>query len=700
MQTGTISDREEVQIVTAEFVPSVCPHDCPSACSLEVERIDNHTIGKVRGAKDNNYTQGVICSKVARYAERVHHPQRLMHPMKRTGPRGEGRFVPIDWEQALDEVADNFKRVTEVYGPQAVWPYYYGGTMGQLQRDGINRLRHVMGYSGQQSTICIATAYVGWTAGVGTLWGSDPRQLAESDLIVIWGCNAVATQVNVMTQVSRGRKARNSRLVVVDPCRTATAQKADLHLMLKPGTDGALACAVMQVLLKEGYADRDFLQNRTDFGAALESHLHSCTPEWAAAITGLSAGEIRAFARLFGATKRSFIRLGLGFSRSRNGAHNVHAVSCLPAVTGAWKYPGGGALLSTSGLFHLDKQLIEGLDACAPDTRMLDMSRIGEILCGNPADLKGGPPVMALLIQNTNPMRVAPDSSVVHRGFAREDLFVCVHEQFLTETARMADILLPATTFLEHDDLYQSYGQVHLQVARPVISPPGECRSNHRLICDLANRLGAQHPGFGMSAPEIIDDTLRKSGYPGLDELTERRWLDCSQPFRKMNFNDGFGWPDGRFRFMPEWSELGPLGVDMPRMPGHWETIEAADADHPLRLITPPAHSFLNSSFSETPGSLKRESKPRLSIHNLDAAKRGIGDGDLVQVGNRRGDVRLEARVSTAIARGVVAVEGIWPASAFPGGRGINTLVGAEPAAPNGGAAFHDCAVWVRAVHG
>ena len=682
--------------MTSEFVPIVCPHDCPSACALEVERVDARTIGKVRGAKANDYTQGVICSKVARYAERVHHPDRLMQPMKRSGAKGEGRFTPISWDEALDEVAQNLRRIADEFGPEAVWPYYYAGTMGQLQRDGIQRLRHAMGYSHQKKTICTALAYSGWQAGVGRLWGSDPRTMAESDLIVVWGCNAVATQVNVMTQVSRARKHRGAKLVVVDPCRTTTAEKADLHLMLKPGTDGALACAMMHVLFTEGFADREYLRQYTDLSEAFEQHIATRSPEWATSITGLDADEIRLFARLFGQIKRSFIRLGIGFSRSRNGAHNVHAVSCLPAVTGAWKQQGGGALLMTSDLFHLDKRLIEGLDLYNAVTRTLDMSRIGPILCGDEQDLGTGPPVKALFIQNSNPMAVAPDLAAVHRGFAREDLYICVHEQFMTETARMADILLPATSYLEHDDIYQSYGQPYLQAGPAIISPPGGCRSNHQVICALAQRLGAEHPGFGMSAVEIIDETLKLSGYPDLAEMTERRWLDCSKSFKEMNFIDGFGWPDGRFRFQPEWPLLGSQGEKIPPFPDHWDVIDTTDEQYPLRLITPPARTFLNTSFTETSHSRQREGKPRLLINPADADHLGILDGNQILVGNLRGELRVEARISRKIAMGVVAVEGIWPGNEFAGGVGVNLLTSSEAGAPDGGAVFHDTAVWVR----
>lgn len=531
--------------------------------------------------------------------------------------------------------------------------------------------------------------------GVGANWGADPRHIADSDLIVVWGGNVAATQVNVMTLISQARRDRGALLVVVDPEVTDTAKQADIHLQLKPGTDGALACAVMQQLLCHDYADRDYLKKYTDFDSPLEAHLRSRDPRWAEPITGVPAARIEAFAKCYGKTKRSFIRLGFGLSRSRNGAHNVHAVSCLAAITGAWQYQGGGALLATSGLFHLNKTLIEGLDVLDARTRELDMSRLGAILCGEQDDLQRGPPVKALFVQNSNPMAVAPDLGRVHRGFFREDLFVCVHEQFMTETARMADVLLPATSFLEHLDVYQSYGQPHLQVGAPIIEPPGECRSNHWVICQLAQRLGAVHPGFSQSEKELLGQTLELSGYPSLDELMARRWLDCSKQFREMNFLDGFQWPDGRFRFYPAWEALGPYGSGMPAMPDHWDVIDPVDESYPLRLITSPARNFLNTSFSETRGSRHREIGPRLRIHPRDADARGVTDGTLVEVCSRQGSVCLEVLTDEAMALGVVAVHGIWPGTDFPRKMGINHLVSADPAAPNGGAVFHDTAVSV-----
>ena len=680
-----------------EVVASTCPHDCPSVCALEVERLNARTIGRVHGAADNPYTAGVVCAKVARYAERVHHPDRLTRPLRRVGDKGCGRegFVEIGWDEALDAVAEGLSAAAARHGPEAVWLYHYAGTMGLVQRDGIARLRHTMGYSRHHETICVGLSDAGWNAGAGAKWGTDAREIGpNSDLIVVWGGNPVHTQVNLMTHISRARKARGAKLVVVDPYRTATAMQADRHLMLRPGTDGALAAAVMQVLFAEGYADRDYLARYTDASPELEDHLASRTPDWASEITGLAAKEITEFARLYGATKRSYLRLGYGFSRSRNGAANMHAASCLPAVTGAWAHEGGGALYSNSDLYRLDKTLIMGLDRLDSSVRKLDMSRIGPILTG--ADLGDGPPVGALFIQNTNPVVVAPDSGNVRRGFAREDLFVCVHEQFLTATARMADIVLPATTFLEHDDIYTSGGHTFLQVTRPVIEPVGEARPNHDVLCALARRLGAAHPGFDMTAWELIDATLRASGYPDAETVHRGRWHDCALPFKRAHFLDGFGHEDGRFHFAPDWHRLGPDHAAMPRFPDHHTIIDEADGDRPFRLVAAPSRNYLNTSFTETPTSRAKEGRPEAMIHPRDCTRLGLAAGDAVTLGNEQGAVVVHVRPFDGLPPGVVIVEGIWPNDAFVGAQGINTLISADAGPPDGGAVFHDTAVWLR----
>ena len=680
-----------------DIVPSVCPHDCPSACALEVERIDGRRIGRVRGASAQSYTQGVVCAKVARYAERQHHPARLSHPLRRVGEKGVGEasFVPISWEEALDEVAEQLTRAAQRYGPETVWPHFYGGTMGLVQRDGLQRLRHAMRYSRQHSTICSALTDAGWHAGCGFKRGGDGREMAKSDLIVVWGGNPVSTQVNAMTHIAWARKERGARLVVVDPYRTATAEIADLHLAPLPGTDGALACAVMHVLFAEGYADRDYLAHHTDDPAGLEAHLATRDPAWAARITGLAEQEVVEFARLYGRSRRSFIRLGYGFSRSRNGAAQVFAVTCLPAVTGAWQYEGGGALLSNHDLVRLDRTLIEGLDVLDHSTRILDQSRIGPILAGDRRDLGDGPPVTALLIQNTNPMVVAPESRLVHHGFARSDLFVCVHEQFLTETAAIADIVLPATTFLEHDDFYTAGGHTFLQVARAVLPPYAECRSNHVVICALAKRLGARHPGFEQSAIEIIDHTLRVSGLPGIDAFGDAPWLDCWPGFEAGHFLDGFGHADKRFHFRADWRAIGPEHAQLPSFPDHVEVIDEGEPERPFRLVAAPSRSFLNTSFNNTPSSVAREGRPTALVHPEVLAGLNLGDGDRVRIGNRRGSVVVHARAFDGLQRRVVIVEGLWPDHAFEEGIGINLLTSADPGLPRGGAVFHDTSVWL-----
>src|SRR5262249_48541283 len=516
--------------------------------------------------------------------------------------------------------------------------------------------------------------------------------MAKSDLIVIWGTNVVNTQVNVMTHATRARKERGAKIVAVDVYRNGTMQQADLAVLVRPGTDGALACAVMHCLFRDGKQDRDYLARYTDAPDELEAHLASRGPDWAARITGCDAATIEEFARLVGERKRAYFRLGYGFSRSRNGAVNMHAASCIAAVTGAWRHEGGGAFHNNGAIYHWDKSMIEGHDARDPSIRVLDQSRIGPILTGEPDALFGGPPVTALLIQNTNPVSVAPEQNKVKRGFSRDDLFVCVHEQFMTETARMADVVLPATMFLEHDDIYQGGGHQYIQLGPKLIEPPGECRSNHEVICALARRLGAEHPGFRMTARELIDWTLRHSEWGTLEALERDRWIDCQPDFATAHYLDGFAWPDGKFRFKPDWPTLpfahpwlaGPVDA-IPKLPDHWGTIEEADGAHPFRLATSPARGFLNSTFNETPTSLAREARPSVMIHPADARALGIGEGDEVVLGNRRGEVRLYAKVFDGVCRGVLIAESIFPNDAFKDGRGINTLTGADPIAPFGG---------------
>ncbi|MDF1607196.1 molybdopterin oxidoreductase family protein [Hoeflea sp. YIM 152468] len=688
---------------------SACPHDCPSTCALEVELLSRNRIGRVRGDAANSYTAGVICAKVARYAERVNHPDRLLKPLIRTGAKGEGQWKEAGFAAALDLIAEKFDRAEEKFGSETVWLNFYAGTMGLVQRDGIHRLRHAKRYSNQFDSYCTNLAWTGFAMGAGALRGSDPREMAKSDCVVIWGTNAVSTQVNVMTHALRARKQRGARIVVIDVYDTPTMKQADIKVLLKPGTDGAFACAVMHVLFREGLADRDYLNKYSDDPAGLESHLQQRTPEWAEAICGVPVAEIEAFARLVGTTKRTFFRLGYGFTRQRNGAVNMHAALSLAVVTGSYQYEGGGAFHSNSDLFRLDKSLLEGRKYYDPELRWLDQSRIGRVLTGEAEALGGGPPVTAMLIQNTNPANVTPEQRKVIEGFRREDLFVAVHEQFMTDTARYADVVLPATMFVEHDDIYRGGGNQHITLGPKLVDPPEGPKSNHQVIEALAHRFGvSDREGFGLTERDHIDYMLHQRGLGDFDSFKADKWADVQVDFETAHFLTGFGHKDGKYRFRPDWTgtpaankpprRMGPQGPvhRLPEFPDHVDLIETADTDHPFRLATSPARSFLNSTFSETPSSKAKESRPELLIHPEDAAALGIAEGDKVQLGNSRGEIAMPAKLDAGQRRGVVIHEGLWPNSAFEGGEGINTLTGADACAPYGGAAFHDTRVWVR----
>lgn len=678
---------------------SACPHDCPSGCSLEVTVEDGTRIGRVSGAKSQSYTSGVICAKVARYAERTHHPHRLLHPLRRVGQKGEARFERISWGDALDITAEAFTRAAETHGKAAVWPYHSGGTMGLIQRYGMEGFRNALGYARQHSSICMTPAEAGWKAGVGALRGADPREMAEADLIVVWGGNPVSTQVNAMTHIAAARK-RGAQLAVVDVYRTPTMVQADIPLLINPGSDGALALAILHVLLRDGYADREYLAQFTDFDAKVESHIAARTPNWAALITGLAESSITAFARLIGATPRTFLRPGFGFTRTRNGAAAMHAVTCIPAVTGAWRHRGGGAFFINweRASWGFDPTVAHAIDALDPHMRILDQSRIGAVLTGNPEALKGGPPVKAMLMQNANSAEVAPDSRLVRQGLSREDLFVAVHEQFMTTTARYADIVFPATTFVEHDDIYAAYGHTHVTYGPRLIPAPGEALSNHEMRSALALRLGANHSSFSMTATELIDEGFQRAGLGGISAIAERGWLDRARSFNESHFLDGFEQPGSKFRFKPDWASIGPVPGALPAIADWMDEYERPDDKYPLKLVTPPARHFLNSTFTETETSTAKEGGegPQVIIHPATAAQHGISEGAEVQVGSRRGAIIVRARISGGQLPGTLVIEGLWPSTTFGGREGVNALVSEDPVPPNGGVGFHDTAVWIR----
>jgi anaerobic selenocysteine-containing dehydrogenase len=507
-----------------------------------------------------------------------------------------------------------------------------------------------------------------------------------------------------MTHAMKARKTHGAKVVVIDIYRNATMDQADMGLVLRPGTDGALAVATMHVLLRDGLADRAYMARFTDFSPEFEAHLATRTPEWAADITGLSVAEIEGFAHLVGKTPRSFFRLGFGFSRQRNGSTAMHAALCIPAMTGAWQHRGGGAFHSNSGTWDLDKSRLTGKHLQKGTPRLLDMSEIGPILTGDARALQGGGPVHAMIVQNTNPATVAPDQKRVQEGFRREDLFLVVHEQFMTETAELADIVLPATMFLEHNDYYTRGGHTRVLYGPAVVDAPGEARSNHDVINAIAQRLGSDDPIFRSSDRDVVADTFARSNYPALEEVEKTGFIDRGRSDDDARFANGFAWPDGRFRFAPNWQAVSDIKgyrwvcdpEILPRFADHWAITETTDAEHPFKLATSPARAFLNSSFNQTPGSLRREGEPSVFIHPDDAARLGIADGAPVVVGNHRGSVQLTARLFDGLRTGVLIAEGLHRNKAHRGGQGINMLTSAVPAPPFGGAPFHDAAVWIR----
>ena len=676
---------------------SACPHDCPSTCTLDIEH-DNNNIFKINGNKENSYTKGVICAKVSRYRERTHNKNRLLYPLKRIGEKGSNKFQRISWNEALTIVSKKLLKIKKDYGSESIWPYYYAGTMGLLQRDSINRFRHEFDFSGQYSTICNTLPQAGWMAGVGSLMGPDPREVKYSKVIIMWGGNPASTQVNFMKHVQNARKKNNAFLIVIDPYLTKTAKIADLHIKLRPGTDGALACGIMKHLIENKKIDEKYLEKYAKGLSKLKTHLLKKDKNWASNISGVTYEKIITLSNLLSKTKKVFFRLGYGFTRQRNGSFNMHAVICIPTLLGAWKEQGGGAFYSNGGIYNINKNLIEGLNFKNENIRILDQSRIGPILNCNKSALNNGVAVKALFIQNTNPLVVAPETVLVRKGFQRKDLFVCVHEQFLTETAKYADIVLPATSFVEHNDIYIAGGHQHLTFGPKIIKELGECWSNNRLINELSKKMGSVKKEFSFSEEEFIDNTLKLSNLGSLKELKIKKFIDLQPEFNTSHFINGFGHKDKKFHLTAEWKINNKTFNKQYELPDHYDLIEKSSKKFPFKLVTAPAHNFLNSSFTETNASKSIEKKPKIKIHSKDMEKLNIKNNEIIEIGNDRAKLKIHTEAFDGILPGVVIVEGVWPNECFIEGLGINSLIGADSPEPFGGAVFHDSAIWIKKI--
>ena len=684
----------------AQVVRAACPHDCPDTCAMDITVREGRAV-KVRGAPDMPFTHGALCTKVAHYLERVYSPARLLHPLKRVGKKGEGRFVRIGWDEALDTIAEKF-RALAADDPRTILPYSYAGTMGLVQGESIDRrFFHRLGASLLDRTICAAAGALGWKATVGASIGADPEAVAEARLILIWGANPVVSNVHGWRHLQEAKR-RGARLVCIDPRRSETAEKCHQHLAPWPGTDGALALAMMQVLIAEDLLDHDYIARHTVGFAALAARVRGCTPEWAAPLTGLDAEVIRALARDYGRTRPSLIRLNYGLNRCAGGGMAVRNIACLPALTGAWRDVGGGALLSTSGNFPLDRAALERFDLY-PDParfppRTINMSTIGEALL-TAAD----PPIRALYVYNANPVAVAPDSNRVRAGFAREDLFCVVHELFQTDTADYADIVLPATSQLEHADLHTAYGHLYALANRPAIAPMGEAKANSEVFRLLAARLGFSEPALFEADEAIAAAAFRRDDARVAEVvagLAARGWarLNLPRPFVPFAAG-GFPTPSGKCEFHS--TLLAAAGLDpLPAWhPPHESPVSnpTLAARYPLALISPPGRHFLNSSFANQPRFVAQEGAPCLEIHPADAAARGIADGARVRIFNARGAFHARARVTDAVRRGVVASLSLWWQKLSGDGHNVNAVTSSALTDLGAGPVFYDCLVEVAA---
>lgn len=660
--------------------------------------VENGRAVDVKGAPDHPTTAGTLCTKVARYLDRTYSPDRLRHPMRRVGAKGEGRFARISWDEALEEIAERFRAIAaSPEGPQAILPYSYAGTMGLLQGSSMDRrFFHRLGASLLDRTICSAAGKAGWAAVVGASMGMDLEEYVDSRLIVIWGSNPISSNLHFWTRAQEAKR-RGAKLIAIDPYRSATAEKCHEHIAVLPGTDAALALGVMHVLIGENFIDRDYVDRYTVGYDALAARAREWPPERAAQTCGISAGQVVALARDYGTTRPAAIRLNYGMQRVRGGGNAVRAIACLPALVGAWRDPAGGALLSSSGTFPVDSAALERPDLISGAPRTINMTSIGDALMD--AD---DPPIRAIYVYNSNPLAVAPDSSRVTAGFSREDLFCVVHEIFRTDTSDYADILLPATTQLEQTDVHTSYGHLYELANNPAIEPIAESLPNTEVFRRLAARMGFTDACFRDS-----DDALARQAFRAADpraigvdwdalKSAGFRRLDVPRPYAP--FAQGnFPTPSGKCEF---WSDTeaarggDPLPDYLPPRESAASNTDLA-ARYPLGFISPPARNFLNSSFANLPEFVAEEKTPHLDIHPDDANPRGIATGDSVRVFNDRGSLLVTARVTTRARPGVVVAPSIWWRKLAPGGENANAVTSQALTDLGRGATFYDCLVEV-----
>lgn len=669
-------------------IVGACPHDCPDTCSL-VTTVEDGRAVRVRGNPAHPSTDGVLCAKVSKYAERTNHPERVLTPLKRVGAKGEGRFAPITWDAALDEIAQRLSAIA-ARDPQAILPYSYAGTMGLVQGESMDRrFFHQLGASLLDRTICATAGGEAVTRTLGGKVGMKVEFFAESRLILIWGSNSIGSNLHFWRLAQQARR-NGARLVCIDPRRSETADKCDEHIALLPGTDAALALAIMHELIVHDWLDHDYIARHTVGWPALKERALLWNPKRAAQVCGVPEAQIVELARDYGTTTPAAIRVNYGVQRCAGGGNAIRAIACLPALTGAWRHRAGGVLLSSSSQFPVDRATLQRPDLLVGRTpRTINMVTIGDDLLRE-SSAGFGPKVEALVVYNSNPVAVAPESPKVVRAFQREDLFTVVLEHFLTDTADHADIVLPATTQLEHWDIHLAYGHTDVLLNRPAIAPMGQARSNAQIFRDLAARMGFDDPCFADS-----DEALCRQAYG--DKIDFNALLQDG--FAALAIPDapyadgGFPTASGKCQFDSGLRTSG--GPDVPDfIPNHEPS--GASPDYPLAMISPPARNFLNSSFVNVQSLRNMEGEPLLEIHPDDAATRGIASGAVVRVFNARGDYRVKADVSTRARPGVVNGLGIWWRKFGLAGTNVNEVTSQKLTDMGRGPTFYDCAVQVE----
>jgi anaerobic selenocysteine-containing dehydrogenase len=685
---------------TEQLIQGVCPHDCPDTCALQI-KVENGRAVKVQGDPAHAPTQGVLCTKVSRYAERTYHPDRLTTPLKRIGAKGEGRFAPIGWDEALDLAAQRLGEIAKRQ-PEAILPYSYAGTMGLVQGESIAaRFFHSLGASRLERTICAAAGSAGLKYTYGASVGMHLEFFEQSKLILIWGSNPVTSSLHFWTRAQEAKR-RGARLIAIDPYRSLTAEKCHEHIALRPGTDAALALAMMHVLITEDLIDHDYVARHTLGYAELRARALTYTPHRAALICGIDAQQIIELARAYGTTRAAAIRLNYGMQRVRGGGNAVRAIACLPALTGAWRERAGGLLLSSSGFAPTDSSALERPDLQPgwPDAapRTINMSALGDALTHHGDDVFG-PRVEALVVYNSNPAAVAPDSSKVAAGLRRDDLFTIVLEHFQTDTADYADLVLPATTQLEHLDIHKSYGHTYVMLNRPAIEPVGQARPNTEIFRGLARAMHLTHPALYESDEVIAKQAFkwtdkRLADSAGWEELERTGWIKLTLPEAPLEHGQ-FPSPSGKCEFYSE--RLRAQGLDP--LPDYLPPYESAEHNpqlaqrYPLAMISPPARHFLNSSFVNVDSLRGMQGEPQVEIHPEDAHARAIVHHQQVRVFNDRGSMQLRACVTERARPGVVVGQSIWWKKLTGDGHNANQVTSQALSDLGGSATFYDCLV-------